>query len=158
MKKYMKYLVAMFMAVICSSCLESGLEELDVYEGNDITSVAVVYHRYYTSDIQNASGEQSVRQTSMRIVSQSCNAESAICDLTVADPSNLPAAEKGKVSASNLVVVVNISTAAIISPVDGSPKLGVPGDWSKPNKYIITAANGEKKEWTINLTYQTAEQ
>lgn len=154
MKKYMKYFVAMFMAVICSSCLESGLEELDVYEGNDITSVAAVYHRYYTSDIQNASGEQSVRQTSMRIVSQNSSAETATCTLEVSDPSNLPEAEKGKVKASNLVVVVNISTAAVIRPVEGSPSFGVPGDWSKPNKYIVTAANGKEKEWTVNLTYK----
>ncbi|MDE7236705.1 MAG: hypothetical protein K2N66_02660, partial [Paramuribaculum sp.] len=52
---------------------------------------------------------------------------------------------------SELVVVLNISTAAVIEPLDGAPALGVPGDWSKPNKYQITAANGKKKVWTVTL-------
>lgn len=46
---------------------------------------------------------------------------------------------------SNVVVSLNISTAAMIQPIDGAAVLGKPGDWSKPNKYEITAADGSKR-------------
>lgn len=47
--------------------------------------------------------------------------------------------------------MASISTAARLTPLDGAPKLGVPGDWSKPNKYLVTAASGAQKEWTIEV-------
>ena len=59
--------------------------------------------------------------------------------------------ERAKVSLDNIAVMASISTAARVTPLDGSPKLGVPGDWSKPNKYLVTAANGNEKEWTIQV-------
>ncbi|WP_410520867.1 DUF5018-related domain-containing protein [Bacteroides cellulosilyticus] len=31
--------------------------------------------------------------------------------------------------------------------------MGKPGDWSKPNKYEITAADGSKKVWTITAYF-----
>ena len=46
-------------------------------------------------------------------------------------------------------VAVTISTAATIKPINGAPKLGVPGDWTKDNQYEVTAADGTKKVWTI---------
>ena len=51
----------------------------------------------------------------------------------------------------NVVVAVTISTAATIKPINGAPKLGVPGDWTKDNQYEVTAADGTKKTWTIVL-------
>ena len=47
------------------------------------------------------------------------------------------------------MVAVTISTAATIKPINGAPKLGVPGDWTKDNQYEVTAADGTKKVWTI---------
>ena len=49
------------------------------------------------------------------------------------------------------MVAVGLSTAARISPLNGSPTLGVPGDWSKPNTYVVDAANGTRKNWTIEV-------
>ena len=46
----------------------------------------------------------------------------------------------------------NLSTAAVIAPQDGAPTLGVPGDFSTTRRYLVTAANGTKKDWTIQVT------
>ena len=62
---------------------------------------------------------------------------------------NLPADQVSAFTTSKVVIAVTISTAAVIKPIDGAPTLGVPGDWSKPNKYEVMAANGDKKVWTI---------
>ena len=44
---------------------------------------------------------------------------------------------------------MDLSTAARITPLNGAPKLGNPGDFSaKEFKYQVTAADGTKKEWT----------
>jgi len=51
-------------------------------------------------------------------------------------------------------VIVNISTAAIVSPIEGAPQFGKPGDWSKPNRYKVKAANGDEQIWTVSLTFK----
>ena len=61
-------------------------------------------------------------------------------------------AERAKVSLSNLVVYVNVSTAARVTPLDGSPKFGVPADWTREHKYSVMAADGTKKIWTVKVT------
>lgn len=61
-------------------------------------------------------------------------------------------AERAKVSLNNLVVYVNISTAARVTPLDGSPKFGVPADWTQEHKYSVMAADGTKKIWTIKVS------
>ena len=38
MKKYFYLIAALFVAVLSTSCLDSGLEELDEYSGCDITN------------------------------------------------------------------------------------------------------------------------
>ena len=45
MKKYFNIIVILFLAICCSSCLDANLEELDTYEGKEITGVVGVYHR-----------------------------------------------------------------------------------------------------------------
>ena len=67
-------------------------------------------------------------------------------------PTNFSEAERNGVNINNIVVAVDISTAAVMSPVEGAPKLGVPADWSSPHKYLVKAANGQTKVWTISVT------
>ena len=56
--KYIKIFFAMLlMAFSFSSCLESGLEELDTYEGNDITAGFAFYRYIDTSTTMNVSGD-----------------------------------------------------------------------------------------------------
>ena len=153
MKNYIKIVAVLFLAVCCSSCLEMGLEDLETYEGDEITSIQGVYYRYYTTDKIEASGEYEVKQISMSVSNSVQNVDAGTWSFNVTTPTNLPSSEQGKVNADNLVVVVNLSTAAVIEPIGDAPKLGLPGNWSKSNQYKVTAANGKSKTWTLNLNF-----
>lgn len=146
MKKLINILFTLLLAVVATSCLENGLEELDTYTDCDITS-GEIYWRYYGTDVIPGSGETQVKQVRLaRAVEQDADNNTFYIRYVTG---NLPADQVGAFTTSKVVIAVTISTAAVIKPIDGSPVLGVPGDWSKPNKYEVTAANGDKKVWTI---------
>ena len=42
MKKYFNIIVILFLAICCSSCLDANLEELDTYEGKEITGITMI--------------------------------------------------------------------------------------------------------------------
>lgn len=152
--KYLKFFMMTLVVMVCTSCLENNLEELKTYTGNEITSIQGVYYRYYSSDIIDASGEQAVKQVSLNVSNTQKDAEAGTLNFNVSLPTNFPEEEKANVNAGNLVVVFNISTAAVIEPIGSSPKLGTPGDWSKPNEYRVKAADGNKKVWTVTMNFQ----
>ena len=150
--KILKFIIAMFvMALSCTSCLESNFEELDTYDGNDITS-GYAWYRYKGDNKLNASGEQQVIQKQLQRTGQVIDNEAATCALQFKVPTNFSDAEKNGVNINNIVVAVEISTAAVMTPVEGSPKLGVPADWSTPHKYSVKAADGKTKIWTVSVT------
>ena len=146
MKKYFYLIAAFFVAVLSTSCLESGLEELDEYSGCDILN-GNVYWRYYGDGKIPASGEQEVKQVYLA-ASRTADNENGIYTIKYVT-TNIPEAERGNFTESKAVVAVTISTAATIKPIGDAPKLGVPGDWTKDNQYEVTAADGTKKTWTI---------
>lgn len=150
--KILKFIIAMFvMALSCTSCLESNFEELDTYDGNDITA-GYAWYRYKDDNKLNASGEQQVIQKQLQRTGQVIDNEAATCALQFKVPTNFSDAEKNGVNINNIVVAVEISTAAVMTPVEGSPKLGVPADWSTPHKYSVKAADGKTKIWTVSVT------
>lgn len=155
--KTLKIATALLIALCSMSCLEHGLEDIETYTGNDILSVAGVYYRYYSDDVNPGSGENKINQLTMSY-DATVDEETATVVCSVKIPSGFPSQQRDNVSLSyeegsrnGILVAVNLSSAATIKPLDGAPKLGVPGDWSKPNKYRVTAADGKTKDWTITL-------
>ena len=146
MKKYLYLIAAMFVAVLSTSCLESGLEDLDEYSGCDITNGNVLW-RWYAGGTIPASGEQQVKQVQLA-AARTQDAENCVYTIKYVT-GNIPEAERPNFTEAKAVVEVTISTAAIIKPINGAPKLGVPGDWTKDNQYEVTAADGTKKTCTI---------
>lgn len=152
MKKYIFFFVA-FVASLLSmtSCISNGIDDRELFDGADITGLNGIYYRWIDSSVTNTgSGEPAVKQVTLQR-GITIDAENLTVSLRCKAPSNFPASQAGKLSTSNLVVVLNISTASIIRPIDGSAKLGVPADWSKPNKYLVRAANGTEKIWTVTM-------
>ena len=146
MKKFFNIIAALLLAVVSTSCLDSGLEELDTYKDCDITS-GEIYWRYYSTDVIPGSGEQQVKQVRLaRAVEQNLDTNKFYIRYVT---SNIPEAERANFTESKAVVAVTITTAATIKPIGDAPKLGVPGDWTKDNQYEVTAADGTKKTWTI---------
>ena len=146
MKKFFNIIAALLLAVVSTSCLDSGLEELDTYKDCDITG-GEIYWRYYGTNVIPGSGEVEVKQVRLaRALEQNLETNTFYIRYTT---TNIPEAERGNFTEAKAVVAVTISTAAVMKPIGDAPKLGVPGDWTKDNQYEVTAADGTKKVWTI---------
>lgn len=145
------YSLIVLCTLMLSSCLTSGLEELPLYEDAEITSVTAVKYRYISDEKSPSSGEFIVKEVDLSF-EPSINEENGVVKIDVSLPTNFPQSEIDKVNNSNLLVVINISTAARIFPIEGAPKLGIPGNWEKPNRYKVLAANGTEKQWTIEVS------
>lgn len=156
MKKY-SYLLCLSFLFGLTSCLNNNQDDLPAFEENEITGVQKVEYRYISDEVSAASGQQVVKYVTLTID----NAKKAVdkdvkhvsIEVTVPKVSaSFPDAERTKCSTKEIAVMVSLSTAARITPVGDAPKFGVPGDWTKPNKYVITAANGDTAEWTVEIT------
>lgn len=147
----------LFMLVsVFPSCLKNDLPDLPAFEEANITDVKFDF-RYKDPTDTWITGEPVVK-----VVALTVNADEKVIDATKATvictitvpAANAPFTEeiRSTVSLTNIVGKFNISTAAVIKPLDDSPTLGTPGDFSAPRKYEITAANGIKKVWTVHVT------
>lgn len=152
MKRY-SYLLLFSFLFLFTSCLKSGLEDLPEFEGNDITGVQRVEFRYISDEISSTSGQNIVKYVELsRNTTVDKDAQTVRISATVPAVSTaFPQSERDKCSKSNISVMISVSTSARVTPVGDAPKLGLPGDWAKANKYIVTAANGDTKEWTIEV-------
>lgn len=154
MKNLLRIFAALILMAFASSCLENNLEELDEFSDAEITGIQGCYWRYYGTEKNPGSGEQKVEQVRIasgnwEIVNDSETAAEANFDIQFND--NFPKSQRPKFNTKELVVVFNISQAAVITPLEDSAVLGKPGDWSKPNKYEVKAADGKTKIWTVSL-------
>lgn len=155
MKRYVYTILSAVMVMIAlTGCIDHGFDELDTYSNANIESVNGVFYRWKTSSTDPLTGEPLVRQVQLSRVSQEIDADAATCTYTATPATNFPEDQLSSLSISNLVVVLNISTAATITPIQGSPALGVPADWSQPHMYRIKAADGSYKDWTVTIRLQ----
>ena len=137
------FMLLLLMCVpIISSCSK---EDLPAYEEAEITKVGA-YHRFYSGDKDAITGENIVAEKELDRTNN-IDSEHGVATAVFTIP-----AAGAKVSLSNLVVYVNVSTAARVTPLDGSPKFGVPADWTREHKYSVMAADGTKKIWTVKVT------
>ncbi|MDR3269285.1 MAG: hypothetical protein LBT83_09490 [Tannerella sp.] len=144
----------LWMACILTSCLTAGLEDLPAFEEAEITDVRFEF-RYKDASAPWIDGEPMVRivnlTTQNRVIDT--NAATITCALQVpAAADAFTEAVRGQVSLASLAGKFNLSTAAVIAPVEGAPVLGIPGDFSGPRKYKVTAADGTTKTWTVHVT------
>lgn len=151
MKKILTILITILTVFSFSSCLNSGLEALPEYGDADILSVDRVEHRYYVKGTTPAQGDQLVKNATLSHDAKVDKTASTVA-ITVTVPNSFPEAELSNLKNSELVVVLNLSPATRLTPLDGSATLGIPADWSKANTYSIKAADGTTKVWTVTLT------
>lgn len=153
--KYFKaILFAGMAACMFTSCLKSGLEDLPSFDESKITDVKFEFRYKDVNDLW-IDGEPIVKFVNLTVQNKVINAETGNISCTVRVPAASGAFTetiRGQVSLTSIVGKFNISTAAVIEPVEGSPTLGIPGDFSAPRKYRVTAANGTSQVWTIHIT------
>lgn len=154
MKLFFKYIyILTAFVMVCSSCLKYNLEDLPVYSDADIVDVKFDF-RYKDLSDKWIDGEPIVKVVPLIVENKEINSESGTvsCTIKVPDANGSFTEEiRNSVSLTNLVGKFNLSTAALIKPLNGAPVLGTPGDFSKPCKYHVTAANGMGKDWVIEV-------
>ncbi|SDF50685.1 hypothetical protein SAMN05216464_11941 [Mucilaginibacter pineti] len=134
-----------------SSCLKKSLPEYPSFNENEIS---LVNAEYRFDGGQTMNGQPVVAYQKLN-VTQTVDESNSTINIIISVPAandQFTAEEKAKVVQTNLWFYMNISTAATIKPVTGTPALGDPTDATKPLKYEVTAANGNKRVWTINVT------
>ena len=136
MIKLVKNSLLLMLVLVCSSCLEGNLDDLPAFEEANITDVKFDFRYKDPTDVW-IDGEPIVKVVTLSVNDKVINAETGTITCTV----SVPAAGK-----------LNLSTAAVITPQDGAPTLGSPGDFSTTRRYLVKAANGTKKDWTIQIT------
>ncbi len=150
MKKILNLILLSVAMLSLNSCLKSNLDDLPAFADAEISSVRGVQYRYYSDDMVPGTTDPIVKNISLGVTSE-VSSEAGTIAVNLTTPSSFPAGELGNLSRSNLVVYVAISTAARIAPINGAPVLGVPGDWTRENQYMVTAADGTTKVWTIHI-------
>ena len=146
-----KWLMLLLMCMpLIASCSK---EDLPAYEEAEITKVGA-YHRFYSGDKDALTGENIVAEKELDRTND-IDSDNGIATAVFTIPAaggKFTEAERAIASLNNLVVYVNISSAARVTPLDGSPKFGVPADWTQEHKYSVMAADGTKKIWTIKVS------
>jgi hypothetical protein len=150
-KRFLRIILGvLFITTFFSSCIKQGLPTYPLFGGNNITNVYVEY-RYNTSQL---SGGDSVVGYQKLVVAQSIDTVHGVVNVTLTVPAangSFTAAQRANISLTHLVMYFDISTAASIAVVGNTPKPGYAGDLSQPLTYTVTAANGQKRTWTINV-------
>ena len=54
-------------------------------------------------------------------------------------------------SMENIWINVRLEAGCTITPLDGAPDFGTFADFSKPMKYLVTAASGTSAEWLVDI-------
>jgi hypothetical protein len=156
MKRIAGFLPVWILACMMTSCLTYGLEDIETFEETEITDVRFEF-RYKDPASLGLDGEPIVKWINLTILERELNSEAGTIACTLQMPSasgSFTSDIRSQVSLSNLVGKFYLSTAARIEPVEGAPVLGVPGDFSAPRKYKVTAADGKtSKVWTITVDF-----
>jgi hypothetical protein len=149
--KNLSFLMMILSLGVFSSCLKKGLTDYPLFDTNEITLVNVEQRFTGTSTLY----DQPLVAYQKLNVTQTVDKTNSVINIAITVPAangQFTATEKAKVVQSKLWFYMNISTAASISPTGGTPALGDPTDATKTLKYIVTAANGASRVWTINVT------
>jgi len=144
-------IVILSLATIFTSCLKKGLDTFPNWNQNDINNVYVEY-RYNGTTQYNG---QPVVEYKRLTVNQTIDKVNKTANITIAIPAasgSFTAAVKNAITQSNIIPYFDVSTAASMEGVEGTPNPGNVSDMTKTLKYKVTAANGTAVVWTINVT------
>ena len=148
MKTLYIYLTFIVLALVNTSCLKAGLDDLETYDLNDITNVRFEYRWWDESNKQMRVMEMTVQNNI------DATAKEVVCTITVPEATDVFTEDiRNQVSLSTLAINVDASTAARITPVGNAPVMGeFPSDFSaKEYTYTVTAGSGAQADWTIRI-------
>lgn len=132
-----------------SSC---DWQDLPSYEQAEISAVQF-YYRWASGEKDAVTGEPIVKEKRLDTVSEVDSGKGLVtANVTVPDASgDFSEDVRADVSQGRLWGQVSVSTAARVTPVNGTAKLGTPDDWTKERQFEVRAADGTVKVWTIKI-------
>ncbi len=174
MRKAFYLLFAMCILMItATSCLNSGLEDLENSSAKNLTAVNYTYRFLYDDTIKKGTPNQEIQidrvcEIVFNKQSQAIT-ENGISGFRTTLTHNLNSVQKAGPTGSvtkemlyekfkkliatdgltKLWVYVTISDASTIMPLNNAPKLGAPGDFSKDHNYRVKAADGSTKDYIL---------
>lgn len=143
MKTIKKYLIAIVLLLPVLTSCRLGLEELPSWDQAEMTKL--VFERREMG--KTADGIDVVKYINVPGTFKVIKVENGVteCEVTVPVGTKL----------TELVGIATISTAARIIPVDGSPVLGKPGDFTNGATYkVIAADNVTVKVYSVKVVVQ----
>lgn len=143
-------LLSLIIILTLSSCLKEDLPEYPLWESKEITNVNVEY-RYFGD--QEYLGAPLISYKQMDVEAD-IDENSGVINLNITVPEangDFSEEEREKVTLGKLWMNVDISTAAKIVPVNGTPSLGDPMDLNNTQFFEVIAADGSKKSWSIKV-------
>jgi len=173
MKKIVLLISICAVALLLQGCLKYGLEQPENSSDKDMTSVDYSYRFLYDDVIMEGTSREV--EDKNRVCDVVFNKNVEIIDdgvnkvfkttLTYNLNSIIKSGPSGKVTKqdlfnmfeskiaqdglSHLWVSVSISDGAVVEPLDSSPVLGKPGDYSSDRKYRVIAADGSSQDYII---------
>lgn len=138
----------LFMLILFSSCLKKNLPAYPLWDGNAINNVYIEY-RYNSDQMYDGKPVAAYQRLSVEQIIDSAQSKITLNITVPAASGSFSSAIRDQVSQTKLWVYFDLSTAAIITPTGDTPKPGYSTDLTKPQSYIVTAANGQKHTWTI---------
>lgn len=143
--------IGLLLAIISlSSCLKHNLPEYPLWDGNYINTVYMEY-RYNGDQMYDGKPVVAYQRLSVNQTIDSTNNTISV-DVTVPPASgSFTDSIRSLVSQTDIWPYFDLSTAATMTPTDKTHDPGNSTDFTKPQSYIVTAANGQKRTWTINV-------
>lgn len=150
-KNQIKLLLTLLILPFLASC---SWEDLPAYEDAEITGMQFRYRWASSTHKDPITGEPVVKEVQLS-TQTTINAEAGTIEARVTVPAanenTFPADARAACSQDKLWTQVTLSTAARLTPLDGAPAMGTPGNWTTPHTYRVTAADGTTKDWTIKV-------
>jgi hypothetical protein len=158
MKKRVLNIINLFVISFCMvSCLEHDLDSLPAYDMAEIEDFDFEY-RWVQKDTIKSDGKVIDIRDQVHVetldASFDVDTNTNVISTTVSPSGNFPNFVIETISLKKLWGYAKISIASSIDPVGDSPVLGKPQDYSNGAKYKVTAANGQVKEWTLDVKYE----
>lgn len=151
LKKIYLFLVGVLVMSVSTSCLHSGLDDIEDSNLCELISISMEYRWLST----NANGYDQLSRQQLTLSKNSPEEDGNLYfSITVpAASASFPEDVRDNVSLDNLYMIANISPAASIKPIGNAPKLGLPAKWVEGQDYTyqVTAANGESKQYHLKI-------
>lgn len=166
-------LMGTMVLILMGSCLKKGYEDLPNSSDKDLTAVSYSYRFLYNDTIQKGTPQQEIELDRVcevvfknSAIAIDSNGEKGFSSTISYDINSIKkTGPSGSVTRqmlfdefkkriqhdqlTNLWVTITVSDVAKVSPLNGAPVLGTPGDFSQDRNYRVTAANGDIQDYTL---------